>query len=75
MKIRKSKETLILTQSEKAILSKALSILENIYEECERDGEIESYSGGAKDNIGYLLEDVEVEGGEPTGAVRITIMM
>ena len=75
MKIRKSKETLILTQSEKAILSKAFSILDNIFDNCENDGDIERYSEDAKEDIKCLLEDAEVEGGEPTGAISVTIIM
>ena len=75
MKIVKSKETLVLTQSEKAILVKALAIVEDIYDECEGNGDIESYAEDVKDNITYLLDDAEVEGGEPSGAINITIIM
>lgn len=75
MKIRKSKETLILTQEEKAILSKAYDILDEIYDECDCDSEFVDLSGDAKDNINDLLENVEIEGGEPSGAVYIKIMM
>lgn len=75
MKIKKSEETLILTQSEKAILSKAFSILDSIYDQCECDGDLEAYSETAKDNISDMLEIAEVEGGEPSGAVHITILM
>lgn len=75
MKIRKSKETLILTKEEKAILSKAYEILDEIYDECENCGDIEHFVNEAKDNIDSLLEDVEVEGGEPSGAIYIKIMM
>lgn len=75
MKIRKSEETLILTQEEKAILTKAYNILDEIYDKCDCDGEIENYSDGAKDNIEYLLKGAEVEGGEPSGAIYIKIMM
>ena len=75
MEIRKSKETLILTQKEKIILSEALAILEDIYDESEAGGSIERYADEAKDNIEDLLEDVEVEGGEPIGAINISIKM
>ena len=75
MKIRKSKETLILTQEEEAILSKAYDILGEIYKECENDGDIENHAAEAKDYLGWLLEEVEVEGGEPHGAVNVTIIM
>ena len=75
MKIRKSKETLILTKEEKAILSKAYEILDDIYVECESDGDLELLSDDAKGSICELLEDAEVEGGEPSGAINIMIMM
>jgi hypothetical protein len=75
MKIRKSKETLILTQSEKAILSKAYNILDDIFDECENNGDLELFSDDAKNSIGELLEIAEVEGGEPSGAINITIIM
>ena len=75
MKIRKSEETLILTKQEKAILSKAYAILDEIYDTCEAGGDIERYADEAKDDINYLLEDAEVEGGEPSGAINITIIM
>ena len=75
MKIRKSKETLILTKEEKAILSKAYEILDDIYDECDCDSDFVDWSSNAKDNIDYLLEDAEIEGGEPSGAVHIVVMM
>lgn len=75
MEIRKSKETLILTQSEKAILSKAHDILDEIYEKGESGGDIECYAEEARDNIKWLLEDAEVKGGEPCGAINVTIRM
>ena len=75
MKIRKSKETLILTQEEKAILSKAYDILDEIYNECEDGGNIEKYVNEARDYLEFLLEEVEVEGGELDGVVNVTITM
>ena len=75
MKIIKSNERLILTQSEKAILSKAYKILDDIYQKCETDGDLETYSDISKDNINDILEIAEVEGGEPSGAINITIIM
>ena len=75
MEIRKSKETLILTQSEKAILFKAEEILNEIFEECDCDSDIECYAEEARDNIWKLLEDAEVKGGEPCGAINVTIRM
>ena len=75
MKIRKSKETLILTKEEKAILAKAYEILKDIFEKRESEGDIERYSDEARDNIEYLLKDAEIEGGEPSGAINIVIMM
>ena len=75
MEIRKSKEMVILTKEEKAILSKAYEILDNIFDECEPGGDIDTYSGEASDNIDKLLDNAEVENGEPSGAVHIVIMM
>ena len=70
MEIRKE-EILILTQSEKAILSKAKEILNEIFEKCDYDSDIECYAEEARDNICSLLEDAEVKGGEPCGAIRM----
>lgn len=75
MKIRKSKETLILTKEEKAILTKAYEIFDEIYAECESDGDLEAYAEISRDNISDILEITEVEGGETSGAIHITIMM
>lgn len=75
MEIRKSKETLILTQEEKAVLSKSYEILDKIYDKSECGGDIEDYAEGAKDNIMYLLKGAEIEGGEPSGAINVVIMM
>lgn len=75
MEIRKSKEILILTQSEKAILSKASEILDEIFNECENDGRIEGFADTARDNLECLLGDAEVKGGEPCGAINVTIRM
>ena len=74
MKIQ-SRETLILTQKEKAILSKAHDILNEIYDECEIDGDIENYTDEAREYLKWLLEKAEVEGGEPHGAIKVTITM
>lgn len=74
MEIRKE-EILILTQSEKAILSKAKEILNEIFEKCDYDSDIECYAEEARDNIYSLLEDAEVKGGEPYGAINVTIRM
>ena len=75
MEIRTTKETLILTQTEKAILSKASAILNDIYDECEAGGTIEIYACGAKEYLENLLEDAEVENGEPKEAIHVTIIM
>ena len=72
MKIIRSKETLILTQVEKAILSKAFAILDNIYNEYKTDGDVKYYALEAKENIENLLEDTEVENGEPKGEINVT---
>jgi hypothetical protein len=75
MKIIKSEETLILTQIEKIILTKARNILDEIFKACEKDGEIETYSNEAMNNIYYLLEEAEVEDGEPKGEITISVLM
>ena len=75
MEIRKGKETLILTQSGKAILSKAHDILDEIFGECDEGSDIECYAEEARKNIWELLEDAEVKGGEPYGAINVTIRM
>ena len=75
MEIRKRKETLILTQSEKAILSKASEILDDIFNECETNGDLELLSEGARNSIDELVEAAEVKGGEPCGAINVTIRM
>ena len=67
MEIRKSKEILILTQEEEAIFSKAYDMLDEIYIECEDGGNIEKYANEARDYLELLLEEVEVEDGEPHG--------
>ena len=67
MEIRKSKETLILTQEEKAIFSKVYDILDEIYNECEDGGNIEKYVNEARDYLELLLEEVEVEGASLMG--------
>ena len=67
MEIRKSKETLILTQEEEAIFLKAYDILDEIYNECEDGGNIEKYANEARDYLELLLEEVEVEDGSLMG--------
>ena len=75
MKIRKSKETLVLTQTEKAILLKAREILNEIWNEAEVDEDMEFWAMESGDNIDFLLEDAEVEKGEPKGAINVTIVI
>lgn len=75
MEIRKSKETLILTQVEKIILSKAHEYLDEIYNKAEVDNDIEHWAEKARDNIDYLLEEAEVKEGEPKGEINISILM
>ena len=72
MKIEKI-ERIILTQEEKAILSKALDILDEIYDECESDSDIENYADEARDDLKFLLENAKVESGKPHGTVKVTI--
>lgn len=75
MEIRKSKETLVLTQIEKIILSKAYDILDEIFEECDYSSDFSDLAGNAKTNIGILLDDAEVEEGEPKGEITISVLM
>ena len=75
MKIRKSKETLVLTQTEKAILLKAREILNGIRNAAEADEDMEFWAIESRDNIDFLLEDAEVEKGEPKGAINVTIVI
>ena len=75
MKIRKSKETLVLTQTEKAILLKAREILNEIRNAAEADEDMEFWAIESRDNIDFLLEDAEVEKGEPKGAINVTIVI
>ena len=72
---RKSKETLILTQTEKAILLKAREILNEIRNAAEADEDMEFWAIESRDNIDFLLEDAEVEKGEPKGAINVTIVI
>lgn len=71
----KSKETLILTQEEKAILSKAYEILDDVFDESENGGDLERFSGTARDCLDDIFKDVNVEGGEPSGAIYIVVIM
>lgn len=75
MKIKKSKETLILTQVEKAILLKARKILNEIRNETEVDSDMEFWAMESRDNIDFLLEEVEVEDGEPKGTINVAIVI
>ncbi len=75
MKIRKSKETLILTQVEKAILLKARKILNEIRNETEVDSDMEFWAMESRDNIDFLLEEAEVEDGEPKGTINVAIVI
>lgn len=74
MEIRKSKEILVLTQVEKAILFKAQDILQGIYIQSEDDGDMEYHANDARQGINYLLEEAEVEGGEPEGEIKVVLM-
>lgn len=75
MKIKKSKEVLVLTQVEKIILSKAQEYLDEIYEGCECNSNIGRSASEAQDYIDFLLEEAEVEEGEPKGEITISILM
>ena len=75
MEIKRSKETLILTQVEKIILSKAQEYLDEIFNKAETGNDIESWAEEARDNIDFLLEEAEVEDGEPKGEINISILM
>ena len=73
MKIIKSKETLVLTQTEKAILSKARAILDDIYDDSEDGGDIETFADEATNRIEDLLDCAEIEGDAPSEGVIITL--
>ena len=75
MEIRKSKEILILTRTEKAILLKAQSMLNDIYRKTEEDGALEEWAEEAKGYIEFILKDTEVEDDEPHGEVNVTIFI
>lgn len=75
MEIRKSKETLVLTQIEKIILSKAYDILDEIFEECDYSSDFSDLAADAKNNIDALLDEAEVEEGEPKGEITISVLM
>lgn len=58
MKVISKKETVILTAQEKAILDKALEILNNITEECEHsDGDLFTYANDAANELECFLDD------------------
>jgi hypothetical protein len=75
MEIRKSKETLILRQDEKAVLLGAREILNEIFGKAEAENDMEYWAEEARNNIDYLLEDAEIENGEPKGAINVTIIV
>lgn len=60
MKVISRKETVILTAQEKAILDKALEILDNIVEECEQcDGDLWTYAQDAANELESFLNHGE----------------
>lgn len=59
MKIVSKKETAILTAQEKAILDKALEILENITNDCEDTGDLWTYAEDAAKELEYFLNHGE----------------
>lgn len=75
MEVRKSKETLILTRAEKAVLLKARDMLDEIYRKTEEDGAMEEMAEEAKGYIELILKDTEVEDGEPHEAVDAIVFM
>lgn len=72
MEIIQTKEKLILTNEEKAIFLKAFQILEDIYDNSECSGDLESYSRKAKNGLGDILDEAETEN-EASGIVTITL--
>lgn len=60
MKVIKRKETVFLTAQEKAILDKALEILENITNDCEDDcSDLYTYAEDAVKELEYFLSHGE----------------
>ena len=75
MEIRKSKETLVLTRVEKAILLKARNMLDEICKKADPGNDMGYWAEEARNHIDYLSDDTEVEGGEPIGAINVTILI
>ena len=59
MKVISRKETAILTAQEKAILDKALEILDNIIDECEDTGDLWTYAEDAANELESFLNHGE----------------
>ena len=59
MKIISRKETAILTAQEKAVLDKALEILDNITNECEDNGDLWNYAQDAANELESFLNHGE----------------
>ena len=75
MEIRKSKETLILTRAEKAILLKARDMLNEIHNKVEADYDMEYWAREARNDIDFMLEDAEVENGDSDETVDAIVFM
>lgn len=59
MKVVAKKETAILTAQEKAILDKALEILDDIVENCEDSGDLWTYAEDAANELENFLNHGE----------------
>ena len=74
-KVVRMDEKAILTVAEKKILEKAYEILNEIYEECRQNGDLEIYARDAKNELESFLDAddmYEVED-ENTDTVKIII--
>lgn len=74
-KVVRMEEKAILTMAEKKILEKAYKILDDIYEECQEEGDLDRYVGDAKMELEAFLdaeELYEIED-ENMDTVKITI--
>lgn len=74
-KVVRREEKAILTIAEKKILEKAYEILDEIYEECHQGGDLEMYSGDARNELESFLDtnDIYEVEEENTDTVKIII--
>ena len=75
MELVQSKTKVILTEEEAKMLLGARELLDAIYQEVENDPDLEQYSRDARDEIGYFLDEmnIEVEVHKPGKCIVVTI--